>query len=72
VHSWTESASRRRPDRAGSAAIPDVLPRVPNPDRIDRKFGDLVTARDRLGTVIAEANANANADWRTGRRCRSR
>jgi DNA-binding transcriptional MerR regulator len=62
-----------------SRSILDLLPRVVNgratPElldelsverrRIDRQIGDLVSARERLDTVIA----NATANWRTGRRC---
>jgi DNA-binding transcriptional MerR regulator len=63
-----------------SKSIRDLLPRVVNGratpdllgglsaerDRIDGQIRDLVRARDRLDTVIA----NATANWRTGRRCR--
>ncbi|MFE7775298.1 MerR family transcriptional regulator [Streptomyces sp. NPDC057445] len=35
-------------------------------DRIDRQIADLVSARDRLDTVIAAATTT----WRTGGRCR--
>jgi DNA-binding transcriptional MerR regulator len=65
-----------------SRSILDLLPRVVNGratpelldglsaerDRIERRIRDLVTARDRLDTVIT----NATANWRTGRRCRPR
>ncbi|WP_329333572.1 MerR family transcriptional regulator [Streptomyces sp. NBC_01352] len=37
-------------------------------DRMDKQIGDLVSARDRLDTVITTATTN----WRTGERCRPR
>lgn len=48
-------------------ATPELLDRLSaERDRIDRQIGDMVSARDRLDTVIAAATAN----WRTGQRCR--
>jgi DNA-binding transcriptional MerR regulator len=50
-------------------ATPELLDRLSAEwDRIDSRIGDLVGARDRLGTVIAAATAN----WRTGQHCRPR
>jgi DNA-binding transcriptional MerR regulator len=48
-------------------ATPELLDRLSaERDRIDQQIGDMVSARDRLDTVIAAATAN----WRTGQRCR--
>lgn len=48
-------------------ATPELLDRLSvERDRIDRRIGDMVSARDRLDTVIGAATAN----WRTGRHCR--
>jgi len=48
-------------------ATPELLGRLSaERDRIDKQIGDLVSARDRLDTVIT----NATANWRTGKRCR--
>lgn len=48
-------------------ATPELLDRLSTErDRIDNRIGDLVSARDRLDTVIT----NATANWRTGKRCR--
>jgi DNA-binding transcriptional MerR regulator len=50
-------------------ATPELLDRLSaERDRIDRQIGELVSARDRLGTVIANATANV----RTGQHCRLR
>ncbi|MGW6739180.1 MerR family transcriptional regulator [Streptomyces sp. NPDC055025] len=50
-------------------ATPELLDRLAvERDRIDRQIGDLVSARDRLDTVITTATVN----WRTGEHCRPR
>jgi DNA-binding transcriptional MerR regulator len=57
------------PAAADGVATPELLERLSaERGRLDRRIGDLVSARDRLDTVIATATAN----WRTGRRCRPR
>jgi DNA-binding transcriptional MerR regulator len=51
------------------AATPELVERLSaERDRIDRQIGELVSARDRLDTVVGAATAN----WRTGRQCRPR
>ncbi len=48
-------------------ATPELLDRLAaERDRIDGQIGDLVSARDRLDTVIT----NATTNWRTGERYR--
>ncbi|MFI1379623.1 MerR family transcriptional regulator [Embleya sp. NPDC020886] len=50
-------------------ATPELLDRLSaERDRIDSRIGDLVSARDRLSTVMAAATANR----RTGEHCRPR
>ena len=50
-------------------ATPELLDRLSaERDRIDRQIGELASARDRLGTVIAHATTNV----RTGKHCRPR
>ncbi|GAB3458083.1 MerR family transcriptional regulator [Streptomonospora sediminis] len=47
-------------------ATPELIDRLSAEQaRIDAKIGELVSARDKLGTVIG----NATANWRTGQRC---
>jgi len=47
-------------------ATPELLDRLSaERDRIDRQIGDLVTARNRLETVLT----NATTNWRTGEHC---
>lgn len=48
-------------------ATPELLERLAvERDHIDGQIGDLVSARNRLDTVIT----NATANWRTGQHCR--
>lgn len=48
-------------------ATPELLGRLAmERDRVDRQIGELVSARDRLDTVIT----NATTNLRTGRHCR--
>ncbi|MER5430880.1 MerR family transcriptional regulator [Streptomyces sp. NPDC002588] len=50
-------------------ATPELLDRLSaERDRIDSQIGEMVSARNRLDTVIAAATAN----WRTGQHCRPR
>ncbi|MFB4297552.1 MerR family transcriptional regulator [Actinomadura sp. NTSP31] len=52
----------------GGEATPELLDRLSTErDRIDGQIGDLVSARNRLDTVITAATANL----RTGRHCKN-
>jgi DNA-binding transcriptional MerR regulator len=51
---------------ADGRATPELLDRLAaERDRIGRQISDLMSTRDRLDGVIA----NAGANWRTGKRC---
>lgn len=63
----SNSIAELLPCVVNGTATPELLDRLSaERERIDSRIGDLVSARDRLDTVIAAATAN----WRTGRRCR--
>jgi DNA-binding transcriptional MerR regulator len=63
----SKSISELLPCVVNGEATPELLDRLSaERDRIDSQIGDLVSARDRLDTVIATATAN----WRTGQHCR--
>ncbi|UUU32478.1 MerR family transcriptional regulator [Streptomyces sp. CA-210063] len=63
----SKSISELLPCVVNGEATSELLDRLSaERDRIDSRIGDLVSARDRLDTVITTATAN----WRTGQRCR--
>jgi DNA-binding transcriptional MerR regulator len=62
----SKSIAELLPCVVNGEATPELLDRLSaERDGINRQIGDLVSARDRLDTVITTATAN----WRTGRRC---
>ncbi|MDQ1051480.1 MerR family transcriptional regulator [Streptomyces sp. V4I2] len=63
----SKSIAELLPCVVNGEATPELLDRLSaERDRINRQIGGLVSARDRLDSVITTATAN----WHTGRRCR--